>query len=237
MTYNGSNLYPTKERGPVSMKRTIGLSFNLVLITLLTLGGCTGPDTTSSGTGMTERTAKATSADVLLTEQQISELQAFLNDVSNNGFCWQTYTRPEEVDLWRILYDGAGFGQEMNEWSEQEQADVLAATPWTAYETQCFKLKHSDINDFLIRKIGMPLDSIKTGISEISGLHYVEKYDAYYQMHGDTMRCKLRIYNGEVNEEGFYIIQYGEMDGSSERFIITLQKTEDDYRFISNTKI
>ena len=107
MTYNGSNLYPTKERGPVSMKRTIGLSFILVLITLLTLGGCTGPDTTSSETGMTERTTKETSAGVLLTEQQISELQAFLNDVSNNGFCWQTYTRPEEVDLWRILYDGA----------------------------------------------------------------------------------------------------------------------------------
>lgn len=200
-----------------------------------------GPNTTASvresspasTTAAAESTTAATTAAPgpnSLSAQQIEELEAFLNDKANNGFVGRdSYGKPEELNLRRVLYDGAGFGQWILDLSEEEQADILRALGMVTLYCSGYKFTRAAVDAYLQEKIGMPLAGISP-IGVIPDCQYLEKYDAYYLLHGDTEYCLIEITGGETEDDGTIVVRYtGAGNGT-----LRLRKTDGGYRFLSD---
>ena len=190
-------------------------------------GGCDGNGgaNPSSDEGKTKTT---------LEEQKIVEIQKYLNDVSNNGFlCNNLYSSPKDVNLGSVFYDGAGISNSGNlDWSEEEKSDVLAATHWEDYSNPPLKLIKTDIDAFLLKKIGISLENVSNGMTDF---FYVDKYNAYYTMHGDTNYHTVDVSDAQLDEAGLYVVNYMATD-LTDKYTVTLKKTDDGYRFVSNSK-
>lgn len=215
------------------MKKWLCTTLTLCLLALV-LCGCgegVAPDEPRNTTTTTAPTVSSTP----LTESQLREIEAFLNERANNGLVGSQnlYTVPQQVDVHLALYDGGGIGTSgTTNWSEQEKRDVLAATGWGEYYAPPLKLKRADVDAFLQEKIGISLADVPK--DRFYGFWYVEAYDAYYTMHGDTNYLAVTVFDGQVDGER-YIVHYTVPYFGD--YTVTLAKTANGYRFLSNTSI
>ncbi len=184
----------------------------------------------------TEPSAPTRPADPsTLTQADLKEIEDFLNDVENNGFVGSNcYTSPSEIELLWVFYDGAGIGLDMAQWAEGEADAVLAAIGWEEFFNSPIKIPAAAANAYLLEKCGKPLSAFNSGT--IQDFHYVESYDAYYTMHGDTNLTYITVLSGEVDgTSGYYIIHY-QSQWNDQTFTVVLNKVEKGYQFISNTE-
>ncbi len=168
-----------------------------------------------------------------LTAAQLQAFEDFLNDPENNGFVgFNRYPSPDKIDLNAVFYDGAGFETNLDQWSEAEKQAVLAALDWGDFIQQPTKIPRAYADRLLKKKLGLYLADFN---NEIRYFTYVEACDAYYDIHGDTNVMHITVLGGEIDKNGRYIVRYANEDYLlDEVFTVTLCKTEEGFRFLSN---
>lgn len=208
------------------MKKWLSLIMALAMLVCMT--ACDAkPDDNENGTTTT------TSNQVV----QQDTIQTFLNDPANNGFVGQYYDAPENIKLSAALYDGAGIGVfGTTNWTEQEKQDVLAAAGWDAFHNPPLKLIRSDVENLVKDKLGLSLSEIKTKLED--SWCYIEKYDAYYVMHGDSNSVAISVVETQYDNNGVYTVKYTAPDAVTPTTgIVKLLKTDNGFQFLSNQKV
>ena len=168
-----------------------------------------------------------------LSAEQLQEIEDFLNNTDNNGFAHDNfYARPEEVDLLWALYNGGGMAIFSDSWSKEEIEDFLKSGGYSEFYTSAFKIKRTDIDAFLIEKLGISFESFDQTIPRF---RYLEAYDAYYTFRSDFDWLEVIVLSGYIDAEGCYVVDYN--DEFIPRARVTLRKTETGYQFISNVNV
>ena len=204
------------------------LSWALVAVLLFGLTAC--------GERTSIHTDESSADSRIATDQEITQIQSFLNDPANNGFVgYHYYTAPEKASPHAIFYDGAGVGTfGTADWSEQEKKAVLAATGWDTYYNPPLKISRSEVEQVLHEKLGLSSKELETNLNE--SFCYVEAYDSYYMMHGDTNSTFISVTRGRVEPNDMYVVEYTFDSVSEEHGVVTLLKTNSGFQFVSNVK-
>ena len=165
---------------------------------------------------------------------ELQEIENYLNDDVNNGFiCYNTYTRPEEISLRDVFYDGAGVRRN-TPLSDEERAysgDKEYLLSFLSYVT------HEDAEKVVREKLGIPMSEVYTSFEKTDG--YIASFDKLYYSHSDCQYCFIEVLSGHTDELGRYVIEY--QDNSHEepdfKAVVTLNKVGDIYQFVSNAII
>lgn len=130
------------------------------------------------------------------------------------------YSRPEEIDLYELFYCVSE--------PEISDAERLAAFKVASPEEMVcpgYKLTADGMDALLLAYTGLKLD--QTDRVGLEGFTYLEEYDAYYWMHGDTNypgeiffscgtreRNTIRLYNGSYGARWYCVTLEEQPDGS-----------------------
>lgn len=162
-----------------------------------------------------------------LTEEELNSFKEHFNKMGINGFLIQEYTNIEDIDLYILLYNGIG---KQTTITDAENNDFLTTNGMEELYTNLLKITDDDIKEFLETNAGLN----HTKGEAIKNFTYLSKYDAYYNMHGDTNYMEVgSCISGKIDESGNYILnckfKYDDMQTQT-----TLKKKDNDYIFISN---
>lgn len=148
----------------------------------------------------------------------------------NNQFLSSIYASPEEIDLFELFYNGAGFDEDI---SDEELAQVGYFDENGELVCDVDKISRTTIDSVLLSYTGYTLeDTSKTGLEQFE---YLSDYDAYYHSHGDTnYRPVVTITAGEW-KDGLIHLYYEDTFYGGGWKCVTLMDTEyGGYWFVSN---
>lgn len=149
-------------------------------------------------------------------------------DNMNNMLLSSEYSKPEEINLYLLFYDGVGMTE--TQVSEDEIAQLTELYSEAAY-LDITKVTTEEMDAFLQENLGMSLEeSQKTGLDDF---FYLEEYDSYYIVHGDTNFKWCTVISGTWKSDDMLTLEY-EKEDEGVRWSVTLQKTDDGYLFVSN---
>ncbi len=149
----------------------------------------------------------------------------------NNMLLSSEYSSPEGINLFQLFYGGVE--GVINQISEEEKVLLTELCSEASY-LDIIKVTTNDMNTFLQEKLGMGLE--KTQKVGLDDFYYLEEYDSYYLVIGDTNFDWCTVVSGTWESNNTLVLTYEkEYDGG--QWIVTLQKTEDGYVFISNRKV
>lgn len=141
------------------------------------------------------------------------------------------YQNVRDVDLFSLFYDGI-IGT-YTAVSEQERAALEAIMP-SAANLDITKITRTQMDKVLLQNAGLTLD--ETAMRGLDQFIYLEEYDAYYNVHGDSGATRCKIVSGWRNADGTVHLQYELPDRFATRVTgtVTLKRTETAYYFVSN---
>lgn len=172
---------------------------------------------------------------ISLKDNELDELTNYLNKVENNGFLLSSYNGVGEIDLEEVLYNGAGFAEEIDNDRSIEVFGELQHLGVREFFTD-------ETIDFLEEKTGK-IYNLKEELGD--NFEYIEKFDAYYFSVGDTNYSNVTCISG-IKEGDYYTIKgklndgtlvYNAEDDEDEfyyNFSVVLEKTENGYKFVKN---
>ena len=172
----------------------------------------------------------------LMTADEMAKMQDFLNEISNNGLVGSLnlYDAPSRASLGEMFYQGAGISDQ--DWEEGEMQALLAATGWEELYTSVTKVPAMGVQQQVLDKLGLELGEMASTMEQ-EGFVYLEAYDAYYHMHGDTNYAAVTVVDGMKSADGTYYVQY-QLDGfPGDVYKVTLKKTENGLHFVSNVRL
>lgn len=192
----------------------------IILSTTLFMSGCAE-----------EKKAENTKA---LSESEIIEFNTgFFNsegDIMNNMLLSSEYINPGEIDLFQLFYNGIGSTAEQ---ISTEELDLLTEMDSTAQYLDIVKVTADEMEAFLQEKLGIGLEETqKTGLDNFC---YLEEYDSYYVIAGDTNLEWCTVVSGIWESDHKLRLVYTK-ESEEGRWEVTLQKAGDGYLFISNVR-
>ena len=134
------------------------------------------------------------------------------------------YDTAADIDLYELFYNGPTGIQE-----EVTEAEQTAIGP-VAFEHYPIKTQRTEMDAFLQEYAGVTLD--ETNKKNLDQFIYLEEYDAYYLLHGDTNFQRCTVISGEKNADGVITLTYEQEGGK--KGIVTLKESGDGYQFLSN---
>ena len=136
------------------------------------------------------------------------------------------YDTAADIDLYELFYNGM---DEQETITDEERAALVEICQW-ATEVGVSKVSAARMDAFLQEYLGVTLD--ETNKKNLDQFIYLEEYDAYYLLHGDTnfQRCTVTLL--EQNEDGTIALTYEQESG--EKGIVTLKGSKGSYQFVSN---
>lgn len=168
-----------------------------------------------------------------LSEEEIAAFNSeFFNDGvynMNNMLLSSEYGKPEEIDLFELFYGGMG------QWAQEseEELALLAELDSDAANLDVVKVTSGEMDAFLREKLGIGLsETQKTGLDRF---YYLEDYDSYYLVVGDTNFIWCNVVSGTWEGEDRLTLEY-EKEDEEGRWLVTLRKTDKGYLFVSNRK-
>ena len=183
----------------------------------------------------TESQDTATSDETSPTEEELAWFEtSFFNTAENrivNLFLASEYHDAKDVDLYELFYNGSGKDDAL---ASTEEVQLLKAR-YDIMDLDVFKVTTNEINDILKKYIGMTLE--ETNKNNLDGLYYLEEYDAYYNVAGDTNYMQYDFSKLLKNADGTVSIEYMNVDlfnGVEKAFILTLKEVDGSYQFVSN---
>ena len=171
-----------------------------------------------------------------LSEDDLSQIQDFLNQSESNGFVKSSYRTPDKIDWMQVFYNGAGLKN--CDYPQEALDEYLSIIKKDSVEYDLLALSGEDVR---------ALVEAKTGITDFelskTGYTYIEEYDVLFDQVSDTNYVKAICEKGVRNGELIQVSVYGETDrigrvGSYRR--ITLVETgdsENPYHFYSNREL
>lgn len=170
-----------------------------------------------------------------LTNEEISGFNTgFFNggtDNMNNMLLTSEYSKPEEIDLFQLLYGGLkGTDSSISD----EELAALEQLDGEAVYLDVMKIPAAELDAFLKRNLGIGLE--ETQKKGLESFYYLEQYDSYYLAVGDTNFDWCTVTSGIWETENRVTLQYTkEYDGG--KWSVTLLKNGDSYLFVSNAKL
>lgn len=191
-----------------------------------------------------------------LTADELAAFTSYFNVVSHNGLLRFPYTGlgTAQKYLELMFYD---LGEPVTDEAERN-AIAEAFYDGELPDTDCSKLTTEFIREYLEQNffslggvdavngdIWLTFETLKNSGS----LHYLEDYDAYYMVHGDTMMTNYTFDRGERSQDGSLVNLYyttdlwqyneaGELDILWDQpMCVSLWQIGDVWRVISNTMI
>ena len=134
------------------------------------------------------------------------------------------YDTAADIDLYELFYNGPTGIQE-----EVTEAEQTAIGP-VAFEHYPIKTQRTEMDAFLQEYLGVALD--ETNKKNLDQFIYLEEYDAYYLLHGDTNFQRCTVTSLKQNEDGTIALTYEQESG--EKGIVTLKGSKGSYQFVSN---
>ncbi len=152
-------------------------------------------------------------------------------DIMNNMLLSSEYAHPGEIDLFQLFYNGMNRGEDQ---ISLEEIRLLAEMDSMAPELDVMKITADEMDAFLRKKLGIGLEETeKKGLEQF---YYLEEYDSYYVVAGDTNYEQCAVVSGVWESEDVLRLEYtrGSENG---RWEVTLRWNGDDYLFISNVRV
>ena len=117
--------------------------------------------------------------ETIYASEQLKKYEKDFNTSEINGFIisTNTYTKPSEIDLEQVFYNGAGFN---NEVSKEELEEYKKIRDY--YETDIVKITTKQAEKVYYDNTGEKLENLK---ERLKNWTYIEKYDAYYKENSD----------------------------------------------------
>ncbi len=157
--------------------------------------------------------------------------ESFFNGMDRNirnQFLSSMYETAADIDLYELLYCGAGLDESMD---DGEQADFEEVGGFV--DCDITKVSAAGADAVLLEYTGLTLEETrKVGLGNFT---YLPQYDAYYLGHGDTnYRVSVTVSAGE--REGDLLHLYYNDDFYADGWkCVTLRETEGGgYQFVSN---
>ncbi|MCR5791030.1 MAG: right-handed parallel beta-helix repeat-containing protein, partial [Lachnospiraceae bacterium] len=173
-----------------------------------------------------------------LTEKELKELSKELSSDYNGFFC-STYTRPEEIILDELFYNGAGIEVDIYSEENKEILDAyLSAEGLESKEemmTDVTVIAEADMDEYLQKTTGLTYFDMWNPIR----WRYLSVGDGYYYFaHGDTNYRPVDFYEGTISGD-VYCLQYHGWDYcyNDRDYVAKIEKTKDGYHFIYNVPL
>lgn len=175
-----------------------------------------------------------------LTSKSLSqeEISMFNTDFFNSGvhnmnnmLLSSEYSSPEGINLFQLFYGGM---DEVTDQILEDEKVLLTELCSEASYLDIIKVTTNEMNTFLQEKLGMRLE--KTQKIGLDDFYYLEEYDSYYLVIGDTNFDWCTVVSGSWEANNTLVLTY-EKEYEGGQWLVTLQKTEDGYFFISNRKM
>ena len=120
---------------------------------------------------------------------ELADWEEKLNSLEWNGFVTHMYSDVKYLSLEELLYNGAGIDHEM---SEEELAAYLDAIGGENMAIDVDAISAQDLADYLQEYTGLTIEDFAAPLEWT----YLETYDAYYHMHGDTNFQQVEVVSG-----------------------------------------
>lgn len=175
-----------------------------------------------------------------LNEDELKDIEEFLNNEKNNGFIQGNYSKIEDIsDLqwnWILISASQKIGDTSNtakqEYSQLKNGDVFG--------TPVYKYKSDELINFIKEKTGKQytVDKLQSILpedivwSENEEYCYLSTGEAGYNQSTDLSGYKQS--NKYVISGKYYNPQYNENGEEISSFTVTMQKTDTGYIFVSN---
>lgn len=117
--------------------------------------------------------------ETIYASEQLKKYEKDFNTLEINGFIisTNTYTKPSEIDLEQVYYNGAGFNNEVSKEELEEYKKIR-----NYYETDIVKITTKQAEKVYYDNTGEKLENLK---ERLKNWTYIEKYDAYYKENSD----------------------------------------------------
>lgn len=167
-----------------------------------------------------------------LKEEELKEFVTYFNKKEINGFVTQNYNSKENIKIDQVVYNGLGNN---NSITDQEAIDYSNATNLgmniskvSDLPTNIVKLTKQEVTDHMKKYAGVDnLNNFKWT--------YLNKYDAYYYMHGDTNYMEVSTCSsGKIDDNGNYITTCTFKSEGPATIETTMKKQDNVYMFVSN---
>ena len=160
----------------------------------------------------------------------------FFNQKENpitNQFLNEIFVLQNEVNLYELFYNGLGDNGDSGEISNDE-LKLLQERYIVDINSDIIKITRKEMDAVLQKYLGLSLDETsKVGLDK---MYYLEEYDAYYMMHGDTNYNQYEFQIGKINEDGSITLQYHDVT-KGYLYWVTLIERDGTYHFVSNIAI
>ena len=144
------------------------------------------------------------------------------------SFFYCSYSRPEEIDWFEVLYDGAGINVEL---SAEERAYYEEWTGWPI-ELDMEAIRGDDLEAFVLQTTGTEYRLARKPLN----WDYLAKYDLYCRQHGDTNAQTIEFEGGWRMGSDYYLY-FQRDDWSTHReerwFCAHLRDTEDGWQYLA----
>ncbi len=168
----------------------------------------------------------AINADAPLTAEELKAVEDYFNDPENNGllrFPLAAGFDPAEAlgpNLGWLFYD---LGDREDTLTAEEKEDLQGAG--VPLETDVFRRTRTYVTEYLTEKLGLTVEQTEALLAASGDAlgTYLEKYDAWYAVHGDTEMQTYTFDGGTMAPDGTVTISYtapylhtqGESSGAS----------------------
>lgn len=170
-----------------------------------------------------------------LTQEELKELEDYLNTEENNGFLTSSYSKIEDVNLTDVLICAV---QKIGEFSNAIVEEYEKEYGFDI-DTPVYKYNQDKVVDFIEEKTGVEFYKMNYDLS----LAYNNKYNAYYIEPGGAVYNFVNSLSG-YKEGNKYVVSgkyndfaYDSNDENNRQcttFTVVLKKSENGYIFVSN---
>ena len=166
------------------------------------------PDSTPPDSGTVpkpsgETEPEAVPAQTPMTEAELKEAEAFLNQDDCYGFLLSDYASPLDADLSQVFYSGAGVAGTL---TDEMTASWLKEMGYDELYTELTFVSAADVDAVLERRTGCTLAEFRDyGNTTLQG--YMEKWDGYFHMAGDTNRIQVSCVSGVRYSDGSALVE------------------------------
>lgn len=136
-----------------------------------------------------------------LSEKEITvfNTEFFNGDITNmnNMLLSSEYSQPDEINLFELFYNGVGgaFGE-----VSEDELSMLTELCSDAPYLDIIKITANEMDAFLQEKMGISLaETKKTGLDSF---YYLEQYDSYYLIMGDSNFDWCMVTSGKYSLQG-----------------------------------
>ena len=169
-----------------------------------------------------------------LSEEEIQMFQeGFFNittDNRNNMLLTSEYAKPEEIDLFQTFYNGIS-GETEN--ITEDEIALLTTLDSQAPYLDIVKITVAEMDTFLQEKLGVTLES--TQKKGLENFYYLEQYDSFYLVKGDTNFDWCVITSGNWWPDRTVSLEY-KKESDNSKWIVTLRKIDSGFQFVSNAR-